>query len=103
MRLLSSPGHKAEVKRLAAINEEKLQSRLEQGDPTLRRTILGKIRHRKAGGWVVKSRELPRYAYTENPLPRLANVPLELLDSYVNHPLFMPTPEADNRAIATLP
>ncbi|MEO8863128.1 MAG: hypothetical protein ABI354_02285, partial [Candidatus Saccharimonadales bacterium] len=67
------------------------------------RTILGKVKHRKAGGWVVKSVELPRYAYTEKPSPRLYNVPLELLDSYVNHPIFMPTPEADNRAIATIP
>jgi precorrin-4 methylase len=70
MRIFSSPEVKAERARLDAIHEARRQSRFDEGDPGLRKTIFGNIKQLRTGGIPVKSIEGIRYAYAATALPQ---------------------------------
>lgn len=69
-RLLSTPEAKAERNRLQTLHKERLQKRFDEGDPTLRKTIFGKIKQKRTGGIHIESAEGVRFAYASTPLPK---------------------------------
>jgi hypothetical protein len=69
-RLINSRLFRAERKHRQAVYQERLQERFEDGDPSLRRTILGNVKIRRTGGIAIASAEGVRFYGTETPLPR---------------------------------
>ena len=70
MQLLNTPEAKQAANNRKLVRQQQLRERFENGDSTIRKTLLGKFVTKKAGGILIASAEATRYAYTAMPLPR---------------------------------